>query len=226
MYVSSPRVMPRRVGKRKPRLRPRRERKPRGQQRREAFLDELSSFTGRALPPYEPVRAYPISSSPDTKLTVNGYEPISAEPTLASHDAQLIANGYEPIAVNGKAAVAKGWNTCPSTIEAAAAELTSRPGAMSTGLRTGRLVGVDIDIVPAEHVQAIKHLATQLLGPTGLERVGAKGPMLCYRNETPIAKITVSGKHPMQPGKIEFLGTGQQFVSYGIQAVRLDKHVA
>ena len=112
--------------------------------------------------------------------------------------------------------MAKGWNTRPSTIEAAADERASHPGAKSTGLRTGRLVGVDIDIFPAEHVQAIKHLATKLLGPTWFERVGAKGAMLCYRNETPIGKITVSGKHPMQPGKIEILGTGQQFVSYGI----------
>jgi hypothetical protein len=40
--------------------------------------------------------------------------------------------------------------------------------------------------------------------------------MLCYRNEAPIGKITVSGKHPTQPGKIEILGAGQQFVSYGI----------
>ena len=60
------------------------------------------------------------------------------------------------------------------------------PGAGSTGLRTGRLVGVDIDIVPAAHVQAVKDLATKLLGYTSLERVGAKGAMLCYRNGTSV----------------------------------------
>ena len=87
---------------------------------------------------------------------------------------------------------------------------------MSTGLRTGRLVGVDIDIVPAAHVQAIKDLATTLLGHTSLERIGDKGAMLCYRNETPIGKITVSGRHSVQPGKVEILGVGRQFVSYGI----------
>jgi hypothetical protein len=185
-------------------------------ERRRAFLDELSSVTGRPLPSYEPIRAAPIFTSPDAKLTVNGCEPTPATPVLASQDRRLIANAYEPIAVNGKAPVAKGWNTRPSTIEAAAAERASHPGAKSTGLRTGRLVGVDIDIVPAEHVEAIKDLAAKLLGPIWFERVGAKGAMFCYRNETPIGKITVSGKHPMQPGKIEILGTGQQFVSYGI----------
>jgi len=106
-------------------------------ERRRAFLDELSAITKRALPPYEPIRADPIFLSPDAKLTVKGHEPIPAEPTLDNQDARLIANGYEPIAVNGKAAVAKGWNTRPSTIEAAAAERASHPGAKSTGLRTG-----------------------------------------------------------------------------------------
>ena len=186
------------------------------QEGRRRFLDELATITGRVLPPYEPIRADPIPTSSDAKQTVNAYEPIPAEPALASQDASLIANGYEPIAVNGKAAVAKGWNTRPSTIEAAAAERARHPRATSTGLRTGRLVGVDIDIIPTEHVQAITHLATELLGYALLERVGAKGAMLCYRNETPVPKITIVGKHPAQPGKVEIIGAGQQFVSYGI----------
>jgi hypothetical protein len=57
--------------------------------------------------------------------------------------------------------VAKGWLTRPSTIEAVTAERADRPDAASTGLRTGRLVGIDIDIVPAGHVQAIKRLAVE-----------------------------------------------------------------
>jgi hypothetical protein len=77
-------------------------------------------------------------------------------------------------------------------------------------------VGIDIDIIPAEHVKAIKHLAVEVLGNALLERVGAKGAMLCYRNETPIKKIIVAGKHPMQVGKVEILGAGQHFVGYGI----------
>jgi hypothetical protein len=65
-------------------------------------------------------------------------------------------------------------------------------------------------------VQPIKHLAVEVLGNTLLERVGAKGAMLCYRNETPIKKITVSGNDPRQPGKVEILSVGQHFVGYGI----------
>ena len=111
--------------------------------------------------------------------------------------------------------MSKGWHKRLSTIEEIGAERAAHPSATNTGLRTGRLVGVDIDIVPAEHVQAIKRLAEEVLGPALLERVGAKGAMLGYRNETPIGKITISGKHPTQAGKVEILGTGQQFVAYG-----------
>src|SRR6266478_3065554 len=82
-------------------------------ERRRQFLNELASTTGRALPPDEPIRAEP---------TLPRDEPIWAKPTLAGQDAKLIINGYEPIAVSGKAAVAKGWNTRPSTIEAVAAQ--------------------------------------------------------------------------------------------------------
>ena len=42
--------------------------------------------------------------------------------------------------------------------------------------------------------------------------------MLCYRNETPIKKITVSGNHPGAAGKgREILGAGQHFVGDGDQ---------
>jgi hypothetical protein len=213
------------------------------QERRRQFLTELASITGRALPPREPISAEPRplpqeptqagaelrakapmdAQSPRPPELPNWDGPVqprdapmSADPRFASQDGKLISNGYEPLAVSGKAPVSKGWNTRPNTIEAVAAERGHHPGATSTGLRTGPLVGLDIDVIPSEHVQRIKRLAMEVLGFTLLERVGAKGAMLCYRNETPMAKITVSGKHPTQPGKIEILGAGQQFVSYGI----------
>jgi hypothetical protein len=186
------------------------------QERRRRFLDELASITGRTLPPDEPALLQPSLAGQEARAIVNANKVIGAEPTSASQDARLISNGYEPIAVKGKVPVAQGWNKRPSTIEAVAAERAAHPSAASTGLRTGRLVGVDIDIIPAEHVEAIKHLAVEVLGFTLLERVGAKGAMLCYRNETPIAKITVSGKHPNLLCKVEVLGVGQQFVAYGV----------
>jgi hypothetical protein len=185
------------------------------QERRRAFLEELSSTTKRALPPIESNEINPVSTH--APLEVNGQsDPLSPKPALAYRDAKLIANGYEPIAVNGKIPVAKGWNARPNTTEAIAAERVAHRSAVSTGLRTGRLVGVDIDIIPAPHVQAVQDLATRLLGYASLERIGAKGAMLCYRNETPIGKITVVGKHEAHAAKVEILGVGQQFVSYGV----------
>ena len=207
------------------------------QDRRVEFLLELSSITGRALPTYKPVPAEPvlagqdatpidsssepfgpefISTDQDVTPIVNGPAPILTNPSLALNDVALIVNGYEPIPTKGKIPVAKGWRTRLMTMEAVFAERARYPGALNTGLRTGRLVGVDIDIIPADHVEAIKHLATAVLGHTLHERIGAKGAMLCYRNETPISKITVSGSHPNHSGKIEILGLGQQFVAYGI----------
>jgi len=145
-----------------------------------------------------------------------------ADPSLAETDARLIANGYEPVAVIGKRPLGDQWQKRPNTIEAVTAE-RERIGATSTGLRTGTLVGTDIDLYPPEHVAKAKRLAEQVLGATLMERIGSKGAMLCYRNETPIRKIVVGGVHKSLKGasgkplagKIELLGIGQQFVAYG-----------
>ena len=183
------------------------------QQRRRAFLEELAQVTGRPVPPRINVLDEIMRLLPGTSSVP---EPVSVSPGVGTDDAELIENGYEPIAVKGKAPVAAGWNKRANTIEALSAERAENPDATNTGLRTGHLVGVDIDIVPTEHVREVKRLAAKVLGDTPLERVGAKGAMLCYRNETSVKKITISARHPAQPGKVEILGTGQQFVAYGI----------
>jgi hypothetical protein len=143
-----------------------------------------------------------------------------AMPDLADHDARLIGNEYEPVALEGKRALGQKWSTRPNTPEALAAERVALPRALNTGARTGRLSASDIDLFPADHAAAMKRLAFQVLGETLMERVGSKGMALCYRNETPIGKITVSGLHstlthfvatnsgPKEkalPGKVEIL---------------------
>jgi hypothetical protein len=146
----------------------------------------------------------------------------------AADDGQLIANGYEPVPVVGKRPVGTGWPSRPNTIEAIAQERAETPTALSTGLRTGRLVGIDIDVKPEEHVAALREVIAEVLGDTPLIRLGAKGAMLCYRNEAPIGKITVAtdghersdaDAANRKPAKVEVLGTGQQFVAYGIHPV-------
>jgi hypothetical protein len=140
--------------------------------------------------------------------------PLTNHSTLtAQQGAQLIANGFEPVVVNGKAAIANGWQTGAVTVERMATERAQFPHAQNTGLRTGRLVGVDIDLLDPAQVEAIRKLAFDILGPTDFMRVGQKGLLLCYRNDTATRKITIAVKGAR---KIEILGKGQQFVAYGI----------
>jgi hypothetical protein len=138
---------------------------------------------------------------------------IVTNPTECKPDASLIKNGYEPVAVEGKRALGIGWSTRPNTIQAIAAERAALPNAVSTGLRTGRLIGVDIDVRDPNHVRRIEDLATEILGHTSLRRVGSKGCLLCYRTDQPGPKLTVKTKGGPQ---IEILGQGQQFVAYGV----------
>ncbi len=147
---------------------------------------------------------------------------------LANHekvkDELLIRNGYEPIATSGKRPVGDGWQKRPNTIEAIAGERTTHPTATNTGLRTGRLVGADIDLHDPAVADGIEsEIITWLclddaLATWPMRRVGSKGCMLAFRNETPIGKITVSGasRSGDKPERIEFLGAGQQFVAFGI----------
>ncbi|AZQ67642.1 hypothetical protein EF888_11165 [Silicimonas algicola] len=75
------------------------------------------------------------------------------------------------------------------------------------GLRTGRLVGLDIDILDPELAHVIGHLARARLGTT-LLRVGLwPKRLLLNRTETPFPKCSA--------GKVEWLGAGQQFVAFG-----------
>ena len=132
-------------------------------------------------------------------------------------DAQLIALGWEPIPTIGKAPKNDNWQRGEITVERIAAMRAVLPAATNTGLRTGRAVGLDVDIIDDVQVARIKQIATEVLGYTPLERFGSKGCMLVYRNETPIKKITIAGTNPAgERCKVEILGQGQQFVAYGI----------
>jgi hypothetical protein len=148
----------------------------------------------------------------------DGSEFNSTNCDFAARDARLIANGYEPVAVNGKRALGSGWSTRPNTFEAITAERVASPSAVNTGLRTGRLVGVDIDLCDPVKADAMQTIAFEVLGKGPMVRVGAKGAMLVYGNETPIPKITITDS-PVGERKrrtlVEILGIGQQFVAYG-----------
>ncbi len=145
------------------------------------------------------------------------------------HDNCLIANGYEPVPISdpslnlagsGKAPFISGWQSDPITSDRIATMRAAHPDHPGTGLRTGRLVGNDIDIVNEAHAGQVAALAFKMLGVTPLGREGSKGIMLCYRNESPLDKITVAPTDNEKAGiaRIEILGSGQQFVAYGIHS--------
>jgi putative DNA primase/helicase len=138
----------------------------------------------------------------------------------AEQDEQLIRNGYEPLPVIEKRPVVKGWREGKITAERIAAERAAFPDATSTGLRTGELIVDDIDLVDEGDAAVHIKLAQDMLGDTPLVRHGSKGAALCYQTETPSSKIIINTSKPNPTGKgtqkIEILGSGQQFVAFGI----------
>lgn len=127
---------------------------------------------------------------------------------------RLLSNGFEPIPVQGKRpAAGEGWQVGEITRQRITAQTEERPDALSTGLRTGKLVGVDIDVEDRAEAEEVRRVVEEHLGPTPFVRVGRKGFLLCYGNAEPIRKLTATRKS--DGAKVEILGQGQQFVGYG-----------
>jgi hypothetical protein len=128
----------------------------------------------------------------------------------------LLEKGYQPIPIRDKRTWIKGWTTRVITLERIAEETILHPDHLSTGLRTGELVGVDIDLRDPDHAEIIRVLTEDTIGETPLRRRGSKGYMLCYRNtDTPIGKTTIRDAATAST-LIEIFGQGGQFVAYGI----------
>ncbi len=159
-----------------------------------------------------------IEKSPTTNKQIDIEELTSLpfNPELAKKRRQLLANGYGPHPAAGKAIRVPEWSKGDIT-EARLAEIeAAHPDHTNTGLRTGRLVGVDIDLSNAAHVIEIELVVANALTESLLRRVGAKGALLCYRNDAPIPKITIGAKDKRL---VEILGAGQHFVAYGVHPV-------
>ena len=142
---------------------------------------------------------------------------------------RLHANGYRPVPItapnsaipgHGKIPLMKDWRR---VCEAAAPDDVAgwernRPAETNTGLLTGSLVGVDIDVLSADLASRLDRLAEALLGPTPLSRIGRAPKLLrCYRIAAPQPKSETS-ELLMPDGtkaQVEILGSGQQFVAYG-----------
>jgi len=144
-------------------------------------------------------------------------------------------NGYRPLAVYspgaqvrgtlirgaGKRPVGNDWLERaledPPTIVAGPHRVSTL--ALNTGLLTGQLSGLDVDVLLPEVVDQIVSRIEKALGPTPLSRVGrAPKILLCYHAVEPFAKL--STRDYQMPdgskGHFEILGHGQQAVAFGI----------
>ena len=135
---------------------------------------------------------------------------------LARFRWKLLENGYEPIPIRGKRPCISGWTEDDIDLERIVRETILHPDHRSTGLRTGALVGVDIDLHDDEQAETIRRVVEDTIGATPLRRRGSKGAMLCYRKAgEPIGKIII--RDPVAERTLfEIFGRGGQFVAYGI----------
>src|SRR6516165_6426075 len=132
----------------------------------------------------------------------------------------LLRNGYEPIPIIGKETRITGWTTGEITRDRIIQETTRYQNYANTGLRTGRLIGVDIDLWSSDQVSTLREVTEICLGRTPLRRFGSKGEMLLYRMvDEPIGKMVIrrtkSETENARP-LVEIFGQGGQFVAYGI----------
>lgn len=151
---------------------------------------------------------HPRYNQTDTRV-VAGRPEGAGNITFANAAEQLLDNGYEPIPIKpGQKAPALSRWTSVVIDEAAIETWCMSYRSCGVGLRTGRLVGVDIDILDPDRAHAAQVLAFHRFGET-LVRVGCwPKRLLLYRTETPFTK--------MKAGQLEILGLGQQFVAFGL----------
>lgn len=129
-------------------------------------------------------------------------------PTYGETAATLFENGYEPLPIvpGTKRPALSRWTATAMDPAMVGGWAKTWPDH-GIGLRTGALVGLDIDILDPDLAHRIHRLAIRRLGEAPM-RVGLwPKRLLLYRTETPQAKMSV--------GAIEVLGLGQQFVAFG-----------
>lgn len=144
----------------------------------------------------------------DTQAAAGGLVGVGAT-SYAEAAERLRDNGYEPLPlVPGKKRPIPGrWSETAIDAAQVAQWRRQHPNA-GVGLRTGRVVGIDIDAEDPELAHAMTALTVSRLGDT-LVRVG-RWPrrLLIYRTDAPFAKLSCPS--------VEILGKGQQFVAFGI----------
>lgn len=120
-------------------------------------------------------------------------------------------SGFSPVPLQGKKPMLRNWNSRPLGLRAIRNLIARDPTVASAnlGLRTGKLVAIDIDVDDPVMSARVAATAAGVLGLTQFIRIGrTPRRMLFYRTEeaTPSRKI----------GKVEILGTGKVAVVLGV----------
>ncbi|MGQ3281373.1 MAG: bifunctional DNA primase/polymerase, partial [Shinella sp.] len=144
---------------------------------------------------------------------------VAPEPSPTDIRLRLLGNGYLPIPVNGKRPRISGWSTLQATPAAIDAWARGHADHQNTGLLTGRVVAIDIDVLdPATCDKLVDRLLD--LPDAGLApcRTGmAPKCLFIFRCDAPRRK-QATGEYLVngQKCQVEVLGEGQQFVAFGI----------
>ena len=130
----------------------------------------------------------------------------------------LLANGYEPLPCAGKRPVLDGWQALPITPDRIAAWARIRR-ADNTGIRTGFVRAVDVDVLDAELAEHLAAVAERTLGANPLRRIGQPPKLLIpYRTAEPGRKL-LTAEYRLPDGsraQVEVLGARNQFIGYGV----------
>ncbi|MBN7763641.1 bifunctional DNA primase/polymerase [Nitratireductor aquibiodomus] len=132
----------------------------------------------------------------------------------------LLANGYRPLPCKGKfPAGFSGWQNCAATPENIAAWETTHTENSNTGILTGDVVAVDVDVSSPDVSERILQRLLDVPGAQHAPVRTGRDPkaMFFFRTDTPRDKVvtdfyTIGGVDQ----RIEVMGTGQQVIVDGI----------
>jgi len=133
----------------------------------------------------------------------------------------LVKLGHEPIPVlsGRKRPALPGWESTPINLDTVSTWADDRPGELSTGIRTSKTPGFDIDIRDPGVADQVEQARLNMCPPGPvLKRTGlAPKRLIPFRCATPFKKMSATFKAPDGTvHKVEVLADGQQFVAEGI----------
>jgi hypothetical protein len=151
----------------------------------------------------------PAQHNQDDTQAADGGPNSIGHPTYAEVALKLLDNGYEPLPLylRQKRPIPTGWTTAVIDEAQVLRWINDSPNA-GVGIRTGHVVGIDIDVLDPEIAHQMGRITEERTGAI-LMRVGL-WPKRLYlvRTEQPFPKKSIR--------KLEILGLGQQFVTFGI----------